>query len=354
MNPAIHAPSPLAPQRRARLRLVLVVLAAGWAAACGSSPTAPSPAPRPPVVPDPGPALTLSCPADQAATAALGATTATVSFTTPTAAGGTAPVTVACTGAPAGNAFPIGRTTVTCRATDAASQATSCSFTVTVDAAAPQLSKSTFLAFGDSLTAGEVTVPVATPAGVLPRYPSFALRLVPSASYPTQLAALVRAAYPDQSGIAITNAGKSGEWAVDGVARFTALMQSLRPEVVLLLSGYNDLAALGTSGISPASAAVEAMAKDARFRGAEVFIATLPPPRPGGQNTQPVSTVVSYNDRLKVVASGEQARVVDLYEAMLGGETAYIGVDGLHPTEAGYQKMAEVFFAAIRDAFEVR
>jgi lysophospholipase L1-like esterase len=339
---------------RPRLRLALVVLAAAWAAACGSSPTAPSPTPRPPVVPDPGPALTLSCPADQAATATPGSTTATVAFTTPTATGGTAPVTVACTGAPAGNAFPVGSTTVTCTATDAGSATTSCTFDVTVKAAPPQLSKTTYLAFGDSLTAGEVTVPIAAPAGVVLPYPSFGLRLVPSASYPTQLAALMRAAYPAQSGIAITNAGKSGEWAAEGVARFTALMQALRPEVVLLLSGYNDLAALGTRGINPASTAVEAMAKDARFRGADVFIATLPPPRPGGQNTQPLTLVVSYNDRLKVVAAGEGARVVDLYEAMRGAETTYIGIDGLHPTEAGYQKMADTFFAAIRAAFEVR
>ncbi|MGE3274564.1 MAG: SGNH/GDSL hydrolase family protein [Vicinamibacterales bacterium] len=345
---------PPSPARPGRPRLLLAAVAVLVCAACGGGTSTPtSPTPRPTPTPDPTPSLSLSCPADQSATATLGATTATVAFTTPTATGGTAPATVTCD-APAANAFPIGTTTVTCTATDQGRQTASCTFRVTVAAAPPQLSKSTYLAFGDSLTAGEVTVPVATPAGVITPFPAFALRLVPSASYPTQLAALMRAAYPQQSGLSVTNAGKSGEWAVDARVRFEPLVQSLRPEVVLLLSGYNDLAALGAAGIGSASAAVEAMAKEARFRGASVFIATLPPPRSGGGNTQPLSTIASYNDRLKVVAAGENARVVDLYEAMLGQQDLYIGVDGLHPNEAGYRKMAEEFFKAIRAAFEVR
>ena len=33
--------------------------------------------------------------------------------------------------------------------------------------------------------------------------------------------------------------------------------------------------------------------------------------------------------------------------------SSYIGIDGLHPTEAGYQRIADTFFAAIR-TFEGR
>jgi lysophospholipase L1-like esterase len=31
-----------------------------------------------------------------------------------------------------------------------------------------------------------------------------------------------------------------------------------------------------------------------------------------------------------------------------------IGADGLHPTEAGYRRIADVFLSAIRGALEVR
>ena len=39
---------------------------------------------------------------------------------------------------------------------------------------------------------------------------------------------------------------------------------------------------------------------------------------------------------------------VDLYQALVGNVTLYIGTDGLHPTEIGYQKIAETFFNSIQ------
>jgi lysophospholipase L1-like esterase len=53
------------------------------------------------------------------------------------------------------------------------------------------------------------------------------------------------------------------------------------------------------------------------------------------------------------MALEEGAVLVDLYEAFAGQVDALIGGDGLHPNEAGYQHMAETFFAAIRARLEV-
>jgi lysophospholipase L1-like esterase len=39
---------------------------------------------------------------------------------------------------------------------------------------------------------------------------------------------------------------------------------------------------------------------------------------------------------------------------MLPDAATLIGSDGLHPTEAGYRRIAELFFAAIRADLEVR
>ena len=38
--------------------------------------------------------------------------------------------------------------------------------------------------------------------------------------------------------------------------------------------------------------------------------------------------------------------------ALAGNVTTYIGVDGLHPNEEGYRRIAEEFFAAIRANLE--
>ena len=46
--------------------------------------------------------------------------------------------------------------------------------------------------------------------------------------------------------------------------------------------------------------------------------------------------------------------LVDLYTSMLPDVFRYIGVDGLHPNEAGYTRMAELFLQAIQADLEVR
>ena len=57
-----------------------------------------------------------------------------------------------------GDVFPVGPTRVTCTATDAAAATATCGFDVNVQRV-PQLTRTKFLAFGDSVTAGEVTAP---------------------------------------------------------------------------------------------------------------------------------------------------------------------------------------------------
>jgi len=271
-----------------------------------------------------------------------------VTFATPTTS---EPAVIVCTPA-SGAPFPVGSTTVQCTATASNNRTASCSFTVTVTPPLPRLTKTNFLAFGDSMTQGEVTNPSSTSSSA-DGFPAFTLQIVPSAAYPRQLQLQLSARYTQQT-VQMTNAGIAGETASNGAQRFPGVMSSLRPEVVLLLDGANDLSALGEAGFSSAIAAIESMTKEGRFRNARMFLANLPPPRPGGKNAISASTVQAFNSRLASIARGEGAVLVDLYGAMSGSVSTYIGADGLHPTEAGYQKMAETFFAAIRADLEVR
>ena len=48
----------------------------------------------------------------------------------------------------------------------------------------------------------------------------------------------------------------------------------------------------------------------------------------------------------------EGVTYVDLYNGMLADADQLIGVDGLHPNEAGYRRIAEVFFSAIKRELE--
>jgi lysophospholipase L1-like esterase len=85
-----------------------------------------------------------------------------------------------------------------------------------------------------------------------------------------------------------------------------------------------------------------------------VFIATLCPPRPGGNRTIGQIYIDDFNGRLRQVAASEGAVLVDIHAGRLTDLTRYIGVDGLHPTEAGYARIADIFFQAIQSNFEVR
>lgn len=93
------------------------------------------------------------------------------------------------------------------------------------------------MAFGDSITAGEVTVP-ASRADQDGRFTPTVL--VPSASYPSVLADLLRTSYPAQgSAIEVFNEGRPAEAVMSAMPRFRDAFDARNPDVVLLMEGYN-------------------------------------------------------------------------------------------------------------------
>lgn len=210
------------------------------------------------------------------------------------------------------------------------------------------LRRTKFLAFGDSFTMGEVTNPIVKPGG------SFKMLVVPEASYPTRLLQVLRAAYPEEAeAFEVVNAGFSGEWAQDGAKRLPKILDTTHAEVLLLLEGANDLAALDERGINPAIAAVTSMVREAKVRGMEVMLATLLPSRPGGERSMPAALVTKFNERLRQLALTDEAILVDIYGQMLNDIDRNVGIDGLHPNEAGYMRIAELFAQAIRVSYAI-
>lgn len=327
----------LSPISRVRLGVVAAALSALAAAGCGG-PTAPSPRTAGPLAATCLPSVTVP------ATSAVGAL---VNYPLAAVTGGQAPVSLSCTPT-SGQVFAIGTTPVTCTAKDAAASSASCTFPLTVSAP-PELARTNFMAFGDSITAGEVTVPVSTRA--LDRQPVYRQVVVPTAAYPTALERLLAGRYVAQQP-QVVNEGRPGESAGDAEPRLLRALEVDRPDAVLLLMGYNDLSS--SARRIRAVATMERMAKDVRGYGARLFMATLTPPVPGRLRAIDTSAIVAYNDDIRTLAAGEGAVLVDLYEAMLPNASAWIGVDGLHPTEAGYAFIAEAFFSAVRADLERR
>lgn len=169
-------------------------------------------------------------------------------------------------------------------------------------------------------------------------------------SYPYKFLQRLQARYTDQTFV-VENEGKPAEAAADGVNRLPPILRSLAPEIVVLLEGVNDITFTGLSGVPRVAGYVNQMARDARFAGAQVILCTLPPQRAGGLRAADPAVVASFNQAIRDVARGEGAMLVDYANDF--GDLSLIGVDGLHPTEAGYTRMADILFDAVRRTFEV-
>jgi lysophospholipase L1-like esterase len=212
----------------------------------------------------------------------------------------------------------------------------------------PRISRTKFLAFGDSFTAGEVTNPVSLAPGTIGK-----LIVVPSTSYPTQLEGQLRTTYSAQaSAITMVNSGEPSERILDGAQRFPGVFDANRPEVVLLMEGANGLPLVGPD-IS--TGVMRTMVQKAKEGGARVFVGSMLPQVAGRPRaTTPVSELLAYNNTLQIMSAQEGITYVDLYNAMLAEASSLIGGDGLHPTESGYRKIADLFFTAIRTELEER
>jgi lysophospholipase L1-like esterase len=301
--------------------------------ACGSTPTGPTQQPQPPP-----PELQAICPAPLALNNVAGPTQ--VEYVPPQVVGGVAPVSVVCSPA-SGTMFPVGATSVSCAVSDAAARSTSCSFAVTLTEA-PKLAVTQFLAFGDSLTAGEVQ-------DSQMHFAPFVLD--PSRSYPTVLQGLLRARYISQSPNVI-NQGTPGDSAVEGNAKISAAIDAFKPQAVLLMQGIIDISEGGAAGINSMAQALKFDIRDAKRRGVpHVFISTLMPLKDGRLGGAK-ELVIPANDEIRFLAGQEGAYLVDAYAAMIPQVTTLIGGDGLHPTAEGYRVLAQTFFDEIKRRLE--
>jgi lysophospholipase L1-like esterase len=235
---------------------------------------------------------------------------------------------------------------VTCTSADAQARQAACSFKVTLAALTIAVTK--YDTIGDSFTEGENGRP--------------AFLDLPNA-YPTKLRALFETTYPDQ-GIQVINRGVSG-WPVERtVDELPGDLAADRPGAVLLLSGFNNL--LNGCGNGPvnrddcqdAIETVEFGIRDCIRRSREfnvgyVFVSTLTPPGPvlpGAPRDRRIAgdAIVQANDRIRRIVAAEGATLVDSHPLFIGHEAEYVDTDGLHLRPAGYQLLAETFFAAIR------
>lgn len=257
-----------------------------------------------------------------------------LSFTVPTAVGGKLPVPVTCSAQP-GAAFPVGSTIVTCTATDALGRQASCNFNVTVTVT-PRISKTRFLAFGDSITFGRCGPKEPLPNTCPP--------------YTARLGELLRARYTQQTFV-IATSGIGGERATEGEDRLPGELATYNPEVLLLMEGTNDMLSNPLEE-DEALESLEDMVNAGINRGIRVFLATLPPILPRGPNDFAVDRVVRFNAEIRDLAARKGISLVEVFGALNADLNRYYTIDDVHPNNNGLRLIGETFYAAIRSTLD--
>jgi lysophospholipase L1-like esterase len=152
------------------------------------------------------------------------------------------------------------------------------------------------------------------------------------------------------------NRGISGQTTPQMLIRFRQDVINLRPKVVVILAGTNDIAGnTGPSTLEMIEDNIYSMTELAQAHGIQVVLCSVLPAydypwRPG---LEPAPKIVELNRRLKQYADTHGAVYCDFFSAMAderNGLPETLSEDGVHPNKAGYAIMAPIVENAIARA----
>jgi lysophospholipase L1-like esterase len=151
--------------------------------------------------------------------------------------------------------------------------------------------------------------------------------------------------------------GIGGQTTPQMVLRMYSDVVALRPRAVHIMAGTNDIA--GNTGPMTAEMSennFRAMSDIARRHGIAVLLAPVPPAAsfPWKPEVQKRPRIAELNQWLEKFAHESGATWVDYRRVLDDGTGAMkpgLAVDGVHPTEAGYDAMATVIEPILRRVF---
>ena len=151
------------------------------------------------------------------------------------------------------------------------------------------------------------------------------------------------------------NRGISGQTTPQMLIRFRADVIALKPAVVVVLAGINDIAGnTGPATLDMIANNIFSMAELAKANNIKVILCSVLPAYDFSwkPNQNPAEKVVALNKMIKNYADANGILYLDYFSAMKdernGLKTAYSG-DGVHPNKLGYQVMAPLAEKAITE-----
>lgn len=150
------------------------------------------------------------------------------------------------------------------------------------------------------------------------------------------------------------NRGISGQWTPQMLIRFRPDVIALRPKVVVILAGTNDLTGKNApSRLEAIEDNLTSMSELAKAHGIRVVLASLLPVSDyvkAQTNRRSPEQIVALNSWMKDYAARNGLVYLDYYSTMLDDKKMLkqeLTYDGLHPNDAGYEVMAPLAEKAI-------
>lgn len=154
------------------------------------------------------------------------------------------------------------------------------------------------------------------------------------------------------------NRGISGETSPQMLVRFREDVINLKPAVVVILAGINDIAEnTGPNKLENVFGNIESMVQLAQVAHIKVVISSVLPANhfPWRPSIDPTEKVIQLNKMLKDYADQNNIVYLDYYSAMVDDQKGLpknLSYDGVHPTLAGYKIMEPMVEKAIADALK--
>jgi len=152
------------------------------------------------------------------------------------------------------------------------------------------------------------------------------------------------------------NRGISGQTTPQMLVRFRADVVNLKPKVVVILAGTNDIAGnTGPSTLEMIEDNIASMVEIAKANNIKVVLCSVLPAYdyPWKPGLEPAQKIVDLNKWIKNFADKNDDIYVDYFTSMAderNGLKKECSEDGVHPNLAGYKIMAPLVEKAIADA----
>lgn len=151
------------------------------------------------------------------------------------------------------------------------------------------------------------------------------------------------------------NRGIGGQTTPQMLVRFRADVINLKPALVVILAGTNDIAGnTGPSTLQMVKDNIVSMVQLAEANGIKVILCSILPvfDYPWKQGLNPAENIFALNSMLKDFAKKNKLGYVDFYTPMADdrkGLKIELSEDGVHPNEKGYLIMEPLVEKAIKD-----